>query len=184
MDRFFPGTNFVGADDVKIGYLATKHLIEQGYRRVAHLRGPNVSTAQGRFDRHTLKALRESGIEMRKEYLLEAQFHDESSGYKAAKKVLNIRSRPEAVFAASDPIAIGALEALMEGGCRVPEDMGLIGVGSHRYGRYLRVPLSTVDQNLIEIGQQAASLLLDLIEKGANRRKPRVISSRPQAYCP
>jgi LacI family transcriptional regulator len=179
VDRFFPGTNFVGADDVKIGYLATKHLIEQGYRRVAHLRGPNVSTAQGRLDGY-LKALRESGIEMRKEYILEAQFHDESSGYKAAKKALNISPRPEAVFAASDPIAIGALEALLESGCRVPEDVGLIGVGSHRYGRYLRIPLSTVDQNRIEIGQRAASLLLGLIENGTNRKKPRVILLDPK----
>src|ERR1700685_3120798 len=58
VDRFFPATNFVGTDDVKIGYLATKHLIEQGYRRIAHLRGPNVSTAQGRLKGY-IKALRE-----------------------------------------------------------------------------------------------------------------------------
>lgn len=179
VDRFFPATNFVGTDDVKIGYLATKHLIEQGYRRIAHLRGPNVSTAQGRLKGY-IKALREFGIPTRKEYILEAQFHDESSGFKAAKKLLTIRSRPDAVFAASDPIAIGALEALLESGQRVPQDIGLIGVGSHRYGRYLRVPLSTVDQNLIEIGQQAASLLLGLIEKGAKRRKPRVILLDPK----
>jgi LacI family transcriptional regulator len=178
VDRFFPATNFVGADDVKIGYLATKHLIERGYRRIAHLRGPNVSTAQGRLNGY-LKALREFGIREREEYILEAQFHDESSGFKAAKKLLTIRPRPDAVFAASDPIAIGALEGLLKGGQRVPEDIGLIGVGSHRYGPYLRVPLSTVDQNLVEIGRQAASLLLDLIKKGTNRRKPRVILLDP-----
>ena len=179
VDRSFPGTNFVGANDVKIGYLATKHLIEQGYRRIAHLRGPNVSTAQGRLKGY-IKALRESGFETRTEYIVEAQFHDESSGSKAVKKLLNIRPRPDAVFAASDPIAIGALEALIESGYRVPEDIGLIGVGNHRYGRYLRVALSTVDQHLIEIGQQVAGLLLGLIEKRTSKIKPRVILLDPK----
>ncbi len=179
VDRFFPGTNFVGADDVKIGYRATKHLIDQGYRRIAHLRGPKVSTAEGRLE-GCLKALRESGMKTRESYILETQFHDESSGFKAATKLLKIRPRPDAIFAASDPIAIGALDAVLDSGLRVPQDMGLIGVGNHRYGRYLRVPLSTMDQSRIEIGQQAASLLLDLIESGANRRKPRVIILDPK----
>jgi LacI family transcriptional regulator len=189
IDRFFPGTNFVGADDIKIGYMATKHLIERGYRRIAHLRGSNISTAQGRLDGY-IKALRESGFGIREEYIVEAQFHDEASGYRAAKTLLNISSPPDAVFAASDPIAIGALEALLEYGRCVPEEIGLIGVGSHDYGRFLRVPLSTVDQNRIEIGREAASLLLGVIAKGSSWKKPRVklldpkLIARESSGCP
>jgi LacI family transcriptional regulator len=179
VDRFFPGANFVGNDDDMIGYLATKHLIEQGYRRIAHLSVPTVLTGKRRIGGY-LKALREFGIEMRPEYIREAQFYDESTGYRAAKRLLQTPPYPDAFFAASDPIAVGALEALRKSGRRVPEDAGVIGVGHHYYDRYLRVPLSTVDQNCIEMGQRAASVLLDLIEKPRDRKKPRVILVDPK----
>jgi LacI family transcriptional regulator, galactose operon repressor len=76
-----------------------------------------------------------------------------------------MHSESGAVFAVSDPNAIGALQAALEAGLRLPQDIGLIGVGNHRYGRYLRAPLSTVDQQRSTIGQSAANLLLSLIEK-------------------
>jgi LacI family transcriptional regulator len=174
VDRFFPGANFVGNDDVMIGYSATKHLLQQGYRRIAHLCVSTVLTGKRRIDGYA-KALRESSIEAQPEYILEAQFYDESSGYKATEKLFKAPPYPDAIFAASDPIAVGALEALRKAGRRVPEEVGVIGVGHHHYDRYLRVPLSTVDQNCIEIGRRAASVLLDLIEKPKSHQKPQVI---------
>lgn len=168
IDRFFPKVSFVGGDDARIGYLATEHLIGQGYRNVAHIRGPNVPTALGRLKGY-LRALRKHGIKPRKEYVVEAQYHEESSSLEAMRALLRVSPRPDAVFAASDPIAIGALEALRQVGLRVPQDIGIVGVGNHRYGEYLRIPLTTIDQNRQEIGRRAASLLLELIE-GTERK--------------
>jgi LacI family transcriptional regulator len=178
IDRYFPHVNFVGGDDVKIGYFATWHLLKQGYRRIAHLRGPNVSTAIGRMEGY-LKALRQFGLRMRRNYIVDAHYHEEISGSQGMEKLLRLSPPPDAVFAASDPIAIGALEVLIESGLRVPEDIGLVGVGNHRYTQYLRVPLSTVDQNRFVIGNTAASFLISLI-KGMTNRKPVVTLIEPK----
>jgi len=178
VDRFFPDLPFVGGDDVQIGRLATEHLIQQGYRNIAHLRGPNVSTAIGRLEGY-LKALSDHGLRPRNDCIVEASYHGESSGFKAMRKLLRVLPAADAVFAASDPIAIGALDAITEAGLRVPEDIGLVGVGNHRYGQYLRVSLTTVDQNRLEIGKQATLLLLELIE-GKIDRSPRLTLLKPK----
>ena len=98
--------------------------------------------------------------------IVEAHFHEEASGSSAMNELLNLDHKPDAVFCASDSIAIGALQAALKSGYTVPQEIGIIGVGNHRYGEYVRVPLSTVDQKQVDIGEKAASLLLDLIREG------------------
>lgn len=177
VDRFFPRVDFVGGDDKKIGYLATEHLISQQYKNIAHIRGPHISTAIGRYQGY-MNALRRHGLSMRRDYVIEAHYHEESSGYQSMRKLLEVSRRPDAIFAASDPIAIGALQAILEAKLRLPEDMGLIGVGNARYGQYLSVSLSTVDQNRVQIGRTAANLLLRRIQKSAPSQ-PQIILIDP-----
>jgi LacI family transcriptional regulator len=179
IDRYFAGANFVGGDDEKIGFLATSHLIRQGYRRIAHIRGPHIWTALGRLKGYQ-RALRQRGLRPRADYVVEAQYHEESSGYEAMQKLLQLSPRPDAIFAGSDPMAIGALEAARAAGLRLPEDMGLIGVGNARYTQYLSVPLSTVDQQRDMIGKKAAGLLLDLINRKRPPTRPKVILLEPR----
>lgn len=180
VDRYFANTHFVGGDDRCIGFLATQHLIEQGYRRIAHIRGPNISTAIGRLNGY-MEALRKNGRQVRRAYVVEAPYHAESGGFQAVEALLRLNPPPDAVFAASDPIAIGALDAAQKHGLSLPENFGVVGVGNMRYGQYLRVPLSTVDQQRREIGRRAAALLIDLINKesglppGAVLLQPRLI---------
>jgi len=179
IDRRFPKTHFVGADDERIGYLATRHLIEQGYRKIAHLSGPqNISTAIGRRKGY-LKALRQFELEAPEAYTVEASYHRESGGFDAMQQLLRLPGRPDAVFAASDPIAIGALQAILQAGLQPGPEVGLIGVGNHRYGEYLKVPLSTVDQRRLEIGTAAASLLMQLIRENQTKA-PQSILIEPE----
>jgi len=70
---------------------------------------------------------------------------------------------PTAIFAANDPAAIGAMTALHEAAIRVPDDVAIVGAGRIHYGDMLRVPLTTVTWSTLEMGQTAASLLLELI---------------------
>ncbi len=91
-------------------------------------------------------------METRLEYLVETNYHEKSSGFAAMQNLLASRWPRDAVFAASDPITIGAMDAILQAGLRLPEQMGLAGVGNHRYDPHLRVPLSTVDQRRLEIG--------------------------------
>jgi len=77
---------------------------------------------------------------------------------------------PTAIFAGNDPAAIGAMSAMDEAGLKVPDDIAFVGAGSIHYGDMLRVPLTTVTWSKAEMGQAAASLLLELIDKKKGRR--------------
>jgi LacI family transcriptional regulator len=160
IDRFFPGAPFVGSDDDLIGLMATRHLIKQGYRSIAHFSRRIVATGLGRH-RGFVRAMREAGLPIPRHFVLDA--FGEPGGYEAMKTLLKEKPYPDAIFAASDPVAIGAMRALEERGLRVPDDVGVIGVGCVRYGEDLRVPLSTVDTHSFDIGKCAASILLQLI---------------------
>src|SRR5438128_12435558 len=80
------------------------------------------------------------------------------------KRLLTVRPRIDAVFAANDPAAIGAMKAIWEAGLRVPDDVALVGVGDIALGDMLRVPLTTVSWSRQEQGQQAAQLLLGRLD--------------------
>jgi LacI family transcriptional regulator len=178
IDRRLPGLNFVGGDDTGIGFQATQHLYDQGYRRIAHIAGPStVTTAVGRLSgyRRALVALRLPSAD---DLVIESHYHEESGGYAAMRRLLKLAAPPDAVFAASDPIAISALQAALEANLDLPADFGLIGVGNHRYGRFLRVPLSTVDHQRSQIGRLAAELLLASMEK--RRVRPKSILTEPK----
>ena len=178
VDRRLPNLNFVGGDDTAIGFEATRHLYDQGYRRIAHISGPAaVTTAVGRLNgyRRALKALE---IPLDESLVIESPYHEESGGYEAMQRLLSLESPPDAVFAASDPIAIGALQSALEAGLSLPAEFGLIGVGNHRYGRFLKVPLSTMDQQRSQIGLLAANLVLALIE--AKQTRPKTILIEPK----
>ncbi len=108
IDRRLTGLNFVGGDDTGIGYEATRHLYNQGYRRIAHIAGPRtVTTAVGRLSgyRRALAALR---LPSEEALVIETHYHEESGGYEAMQRLLKLPAPPDAVFAASDPIAIVA----------------------------------------------------------------------------
>jgi LacI family transcriptional regulator len=87
----------------------------------------------------------------------------EADGYRSMKKLLTVTPRVDAVFAANDPSAIGAMKAIWEAGLRVPEDIALVGAGDIALGDLLRVGLTTVGWSRDEQGRRAAELLLDRI---------------------
>jgi LacI family transcriptional regulator len=160
VDRQVPGleSNYVGNKNEDIGLLATRHLVEQGCRRIAHLKGPVLSSAAGRL-RGYRRALEQHGLKVRDGLILEAG-HEDSSGYLAMRQLLSSTPRPDGVFCFNDPVAIGAMRAILEAGLSIPKDIAVIGVANMRYSDMLRIPLSTVDQGTAEIGKQAADLLL------------------------
>jgi LacI family transcriptional regulator len=87
----------------------------------------------------------------------------EADGYRAMKKLLAVKPRVDAVFAANDPAAIGAMKAIWDARLRVPEDIAVVGAGDIALGDLLRVPLSTVSWSRDRQGKEAARLLLDRI---------------------
>jgi LacI family transcriptional regulator len=168
IDRQFVGlaANFVGVDDEAVGDLATTHLIESGCHRIAHIRGPEVSTAIGRLEGYR-RAMARHGLTPAEEYLIELHSGDDAgdvSGYEAMSKLLELRPAPDSVFCYNDPVAMGAMKAILEAGKRIPDDIAVIGCGNVHYAELLRVPLSSIDQASTTIGERAASLALSLVE--------------------
>ena len=179
IDRPIAGVpaSFAGVDNEAIGKLATSHLIAQGCRRIAHLRGPAPGIAAARLAGYR-KALEKHSLTMPPNYIVEARYED-SSGYKAMRKLLKSHPVPDGVFCYSDPVAIGAIKAILEAGLNVPNDIAVVGAGNVHYSDLLAVPLSTVDQGTREIGTRAAELLLEQIgSKRAIRPKKVLIDPR------
>jgi len=169
IDRRFTDSRapYVGSDDEAIGRLATRHLIDRGCRRVAHIAGPEHAPGSGRLKgyRETLAA---AGIAVPDSYVEHAR--DDATGYEAARRLLSLRPRPDAIFGYNDPTAAGAMKAILEAGIRIPEEIKVIGVGNVHYSDLLRVPLSTIDQSSTAIGEQAADMLVKSI--GSKRKRP------------
>ncbi|MBI3695230.1 MAG: LacI family DNA-binding transcriptional regulator [Acidobacteria bacterium] len=156
------GAHYVGVNDEEIGVLATEHLIEQGCRRIAHIRGPAISTGIGRL-RGYRRAQAKHGLKAPPEYVVSGR-HDDPSGYEAMRDLLRLNPRPDGVFCYNDPVAAGAIKAVLEAGLNVPHDLAIIGAGNVHYSDLLRVPLSTVDQSSSLIGETAADLLAQCME--------------------
>jgi LacI family transcriptional regulator len=160
IDRRIPGleANYVGTKNEDVGYLATTHLIEQGCRRIAHLKGPSLSTAVGRL-RGFRRALATHKLFAQENLILEAG-HEDASGYLAMQQLLKGRPRPDGVFCFNDPVAVGAVRAILEAGLSIPEEIAVVGAANMHYSDILRIPLSTVDQGTTAMGEKAATLLL------------------------
>ncbi len=174
LDRQIDGlkANFIGVNDVEVGLIATRHLIEQGCRRVAHIRGPEVSTARGRLEGYRQALAEFKGRTLPEQVVSLGSSGDhrgEKGGYTATMELLHSKTRPDAIFCFNDPSALGALRAIEEAGLRIPDDIAVVGCGNLPYGDLLRVPLTSVDQGSENIGKLAATLALQL---AASKSRP------------
>jgi DNA-binding LacI/PurR family transcriptional regulator len=151
----------VVVDDISGGYQATKYLIDLGHRRIAflsdYLDNPfNFVSMRFRCDGYR-QALEEAGILFRPEYQSEGKLGGQEA-YEKAKGLLNLPSRPTAVFAASDTHAVGVLKAAHDLGFTVPGDLSVVGYDDIRDAEYLN--LTTIRQNLFEMGVKGAQMLM------------------------
>ena len=159
-------SNFVGTDDVRAGQIATEHLIQIGCRRIAHISGRNNSTGVGRLEGYKA-ALRANGLRYRSEYVISRPNVDVDSndqGKRAMQILLSRKLRPDAVFCYNDPLAIGAMEQILDEGLSVPDDIAVIGCGNLHFDASLRVALSSIDQHSHLIGKHAGEVLLDIFK--------------------
>lgn len=176
VDRKFVGlaANFVGTDDTAVGRIATEHLLENGCRRIAYIGGEHVSTALDRLEGYR-QVLASAGLSIPEDYVLCRSHGDDAgdvTGYTAMQDLLRLPLRPDGVFCNNDPIAMGAINAILEANLRIPEDIAIIGAGNVRYASALRVPLSSIDQSSKTLGARAAELALTLVQsKGTVRPK-------------
>lgn len=158
------------------GYLATRHLIEQGHRRIGLISGPvDKLPAQSRQEGYR-RALAEARIPYRQEYVVTGDF-EFAGGITGMQQLLALPEPPTAVFAGNDVSAVGVYQALYRAGLRVPQDISVIGYDDIELARYLTPPLTTIHQPQEALCRQAVDILLDRIQ-GADDA-PRLVSLEP-----
>ena len=156
--------SFVLTDNVRGGYLATRTLIEKGYRRIGFISGKDdESPVGGRFGGFK-DAMDRYNMEISDDYI---RFGDWrlKSGYEIIKQMIDLGVYPEAIFAGNDILAMGILQGIKEKGLSVPEDIAVIGFDDIPYASWPAINLSTIRQPKSRMGKSAVEILLDQLKK-------------------
>jgi LacI family transcriptional regulator len=154
-------------NDHRGAYIATQHLIEQGYKRIAHISGPqHIKIFKERFKGYK-DALKANGISFEPKYIFIGDVSIDA-GRLAIQKFLKLPDPPDAAFAVEDFTALGAIKELKQNNIYVPEDFGIIGFANESFGEHISPSLSTIDQQTVKMGKEAFSLMLKLIEEKGN----------------
>jgi len=176
LDRCFDGlnTNSVVIDNYRAAFDATEHLINHGHKRIAIIQGlPNTYTSNGRLQGYRA-ALSKYGVASDDELAVGGDFRKEN-GYIETKLLLRMPNPPTAIFATSDLITLGALQAIFEEGLHIPEDISLVAFDDTDYAQYLRCPLTAVAQPKDIIGEIAVKLLVENIKGQGKRESKRIV---------
>ncbi|QBD78813.1 hypothetical protein EPA93_23635 [Ktedonosporobacter rubrisoli] len=173
-DQNEQATLWVGADNTAGAYMAVRHLIQLGHRRIAHIKGPSAYLVSRERYLGYCQALLEAGIAPDLSLVLDGDFSPQG-GKTCAHTLLELpaEKRPTAIFASSDQMAYGVLSAAEAQGLRVPQDIAVVGFDDDPPSIHMRPALTTVAQPYFELGQQGMRLLLSVIEgKGAGESEP------------
>ena len=167
---FFDRTNeelgfpAVVVDDYKGGFNATEHLISQGCKRIAHICGPEHSDIFKDRLRGYKDALLKNNLAIDAALIITGDLTIES-GRICMDILINLDYPPDGVFAAEDFMALGAIQTIKEKKLAIPEEIAIIGFANEEFGNYITPSLSTVDQQTVRMGEEAARLLMTLTNK-------------------
>jgi len=152
-------TDYVVADDVQGGYVATTHLIEKGHEKIAFINGPSYnSSAIERLEGYK-KALEEHNIELNEKLIRNGALTMEDGYTHCRVLLMQNGARPTALFTFSDFIALGAMKAVRKVGLRIPDDIAIVGYDDIPFSSCLEVPLTTVRIPKKQMGEKAISVL-------------------------
>jgi LacI family transcriptional regulator len=153
----------VETEDILASFVATKHLLDLGHRRIAFFAGPPAAPSSHERIEGYRRALREAGIELDDGLVFNAGGTIEE-GEKAALQMLNESPGATAVQAANDLVAIGAANVFLGQGLRIPQDLSIVGFGNILVSEHFRVPLTTIRQPKLRLGAAAMDSMLKLLK--------------------
>lgn len=175
------GVSSVVINDFEGGYLATKSLIEQGCKRIAHLTGDlSLEIYENRKEGYE-KALLDNGLELNPDYIFRTR-SSVDAGRQAIDRLLSLESPPDGIFSSSDFAALGAIQELKERGVKVPEDFCVFGFGNEPFTRFMELTISSVDQSPLEMGKMAAKVFLEQINNTDNVKIEKKVVLTPELY--
>lgn len=174
-----PGASSVYFDDYHAAKFLTECVIKKGKRNIAYIGVPDTDQAVGVLRKKGyLDALKENNIEIHADWIEIGDFHPESS-YECMKKIIEKTGPvPEAVFVATDRMAVGALTLLKDKNIQVPDEMSIVSIGASDLSKYVTPKLTTIEYEHKKAGQVAADLLLQKIKGEEKEIKKMILSYR------
>lgn len=160
--------NYVRTNQEKGGYLATKYLLEKGRKRILTLSGLSINYEFIERTRGYKKALKEFGIEDEYIWDIDVTFEAAKNAIKKNKKILKDIN---AIFAQTDLMALGVIDALNELGMKIPEEISVVGFDNIQIGTYFKPKLTTVEQPIDKLAKIGVKNLIDLMNKNINIKK-------------
>lgn len=151
------------ADDETGAYMATRHLLERGHRRIAHAAGVEGTSTFLRRREGYARALASAHLAVDEQWVLESGLGIDG-GMEVGMRLLTQHPRPTAVFASNDYVAVGVMAAARDLGLSIPDDLAIVGYNDTSIGEALPVPLSSVSIPLPTMGSRAVEGLIDLVE--------------------
>lgn len=152
------------------GYIAAKHFIENGHKKIGCLSGQvDKSTCQERL-KGFRKAMTEAELTVNDDWLLDGDFECESA-VEAAQKFIAMEDRPTAIFCFNDIMAMALISTFEQAGLRVPDDISIIGYDNIDLAPYFSPPLTTVHQPKRRLGKKAIEILLERVKDKNHERQ-------------
>lgn len=151
-------------DDFQGAYAAVTHLIDQGYKKIATIRGRlDVKNSIERYNGYE-KALKDHQLEFNSDWIIPCKDISEEEGYEFARKLMESKNPPDAIFCITDPVALGAIKFLKSAGFEIPEQVGVMGFSNWELAEIVSPSLSSVDQHGYQMGIKATELLIRLLK--------------------
>lgn len=170
------GVSSVTIDDFNAGYISTIHLVQQGFKNIAHFRGDySIEIFKQRYMGYK-QALIDSGLEIRKDYVVKTNSTIQD-GKNAVRRLMNLDVTPDAIFSSSDFNALGAIKELKSLGYNVPNEIGVVGFSNEPFTNFVELTISTVNQFPIEMGEKTAVVLLEQINSDKHVKPKEVVIS-------
>lgn len=157
------GSGYIMSDNYKMSYKAVEHFYLLGFREFGYIGSTMDSNISNLREKGFTDALESFGLPVNRGWFVNGESFYEESGYQAMKAMIQAGSMPQALFAASDLLAIGAMQAMKEHHYQIPHDIVIMGCDDIEACKYTTPRLSTVRQNKEKIGKLAAALLYDFI---------------------
>jgi LacI family transcriptional regulator len=154
-------------DDSKWACQAVKHLIDKGYKRIAHLAGPDDLELALQRKKGYIDALTTHNLKVDENLIIPCGVQMER-GVMGAHSILNMTNRPDAIFAINDPVAIGAMKTLQRNGVKIPDEIAVVGFTESKMAMIIEPNLTSIEQPTFEMGKTTAELLLEQMRNNSD----------------
>jgi len=169
------GISYIDVDNINATLEAVNHLVSLGYQRIGTIAGPSNSTVGIDRLKGYLRSLKDNDLPVDETLMVESEF-TEQDGYQAMQKL--IPAKPQAIFAASDIIALGAMRAVKEAGLKVPDDVAFVGFDDQPLPTKPDPELTTIRQPVYRLGGRAVETLIELIENGTDAARSIIMETQ------